>query len=90
MKRISIKQLRRHIEEELHFDSSVEQIQVTFCCPSFMGGYKKESTQTIGVNPDEVVNTIAERGNKIALGKINTAYNDDNFKRTMFLDIVEL
>lgn len=89
MKEITISQLRKRIEEEMSYHE-VEQIQVTYCCPLFMGGYKKEDTRTFAPNTDEVVNAISERKCKIAIGKIDTAYTDNDFRRTLFIDIVEL
>ena len=89
MKEITTSQLRKRIEEEMSYDK-VEQIQVTYCCPLFMGGYKKEETQTFVPNADEVVNAISERKGKIAIGKIDTAYSDNDFRRTLFIDIVKL
>lgn len=89
MKEITISQLRKRIEEEMSYDK-VEQIQVTYCCPLFMGGYKKEDTQTFVPNADEVVNAISERKGKIAIGKIDIAYTEKDFRRTLFIDIVKL
>ena len=89
MKQITTNQLRKRIEEEMSYDE-VEQIQVTYCCPLFMGGYKREETQTFGANADDVVKAVSERGSKIALGKIDTAYTENEFRRTLFIDIVEL
>jgi len=89
MKEITISQLRKRIEEEMSYDN-VEQIQVTYCCPLFMGGYKKEETQTFVPNSYEVVNAISDRKCKIAIGKIDTGYTEKDFRRTLFVDIVEL
>ena len=89
MKHITTNQLRKRIEEELSY-YNVEQIQVTFCCPVMMGGYKKEDTHTFAVDADEVVKVVEDRGNKIAIGKIDTAYTDGDFRYTLFIDIVEL
>lgn len=89
MKQITTSQLLERIKEEMSYDS-VEQIQVTYCCPVLMGGYKKENTQTFPADANEVVNAISERGSKIAIGKIDIAYTEDDFRRTLFIDIVEL
>ena len=89
MKQITTNQLRKRIEEELSY-YNVEQIHVTFCCPVMMGGYKKEETQTFAVDADEVVKAVEDRRNKIAIGKIDTAYTDCDFRYTLFIDIVEL
>ena len=55
-----------------------------------MGGYKKENTQTFCADANEVVKAVSERGSKIAIGKIDIAYTEDDFRRTLFIDIVEL
>jgi len=55
-----------------------------------MGGYKKEDTQTFSADADEVVKAIYERGSKIAIGKMDAAYTEDDFRMTLFIDIVEL
>ena len=89
MKKITINQLRKHINVEMSYES-IEKIQVTYCCPSFMGGYKKEDTETFEVDVNKVVKAVSERGSKIALGKIYTAYTEGDFRRTLFVDIVEL
>ena len=89
MKQITTNQLRKRIEEEMSYDE-VEQIRDTYCWPLFMGGYKREDTQTFGANADDVVKAVSERGSKIALGKIDTAYTENDFRRTLFIDIVEL
>lgn len=89
MKKITANQLRKRIEEEMSYNR-VEQIQVTYCCPSLMGGYKKEDTQTFSADADEVVKAIYERGSKIAIGKMDAAYTEDDFRMTLFIDIVEL
>ena len=89
MKQITANQLRKRIEEEMSYNR-VEQIQVTYCCPALMGGYKKEETQTFVPNTDEVVNAISERKCKIAIGKMDAAYTEDDFRMTLFIDIVEL
>lgn len=89
MKQITINNFRKRIEEKMSYDK-VEKIQVNYCCPVFMGGYKIEDKQTFGVDVDEVVNAISERGSKIALVKIDTAYTESDFRRALFIDIVEL
>lgn len=89
MKKITTSRLLERIKEEMSYDS-VEQIQVTYCRPVFMGGYKKENNQTFSADANEVVNAISERGSKIAIGKIDIAYTEDDFRRTLFIDIVEL
>ena len=89
MKKITANQLRKRIEEEMSYNR-VEQIQVTYCCPALMGGYKKEDTQTFSADADEVVKAISERGSKIAIGKMDEAYTEDDFRMTLFIDIVEL
>ena len=90
MKHISLSQLEKRISEELFYNRSIEQIKVTFCCPVMMGGYKKEETKMFGAWTDEVVKAVEERGRKIAIGKIDTAYTDGDFRYTLFIDIVEL
>lgn len=89
MKKITANQLRKRIEEEMSYNR-VEQIQVTYCCPALMGGYKKEDTQTFSADADEVVKAISERGSKISIGKMDAAYTEDDFRMTLFIDIVEL
>lgn len=89
MKQITVDCLRNRIEEEMSYDK-VEQIQVTYCCPAFTGGYKKEVKQTFPANADEVVNAVANRNSKIALGKIDAAYTEGDFLRTLSIDIIEL
>jgi hypothetical protein len=36
------------------------------------------------------VKAISERGSKIAIGKMDAAYAEDDFRITLFIDIVEL
>ena len=90
MRQISLNKLGERINEELSYNSSIEQIKVTYCCPVFMGGYKKEGSQMFAVSTEDVVKAIRKRGSKIAIGKVDTAYTEEDFRYTLFIDIVEL
>lgn len=42
------------------------------------------------VSSEEVVKAVRERGSKIAIGKVDSAYTDEDFRYTLFIDIIEL
>ena len=91
MKReVTMEQFRKVLAEEIAERSgAVEKVKVNYCTPMFLGGYKREGTDTFSTNVEEIIAGVSKHANgNIAVVKTDSAYDGDFGPYTLYVDIM--
>ena len=87
-KNLTKEQFVKKLQEEI--DKDIEQVEVTYCCPLFLGGYKREDTHTFPTDIESIANSVNDRcKGGINIAKITTGYKGYELPRwTLFVDVI--
>ena len=87
-KQVTIDQFRKVLVEEIKY-ATPEKVKVSYCVPMFLGGYKREGSDTFSTDIEEIIAGVSKHANgNVTVVKTDSAYDGDFGPYTLFIDVL--